>query len=54
MRISQGARLDVLMWLKFLEHFNGVLPFPDQGWHDKEALELFTDAAASIGFGRFF
>ena len=42
------------MWLEFLEHFNGVSPFRDQGWHDNDSLELYIDAAASIGFGGFF
>ena len=26
-RITHGARLDLLMWLKFLVHFNGVSAF---------------------------
>ena len=53
-RLSSGAKLDLLMWLEFLQHFNGVSPFRDQGWFDNDALELFTDAAGGIGFGGFF
>ena len=53
-RISPGAKLDLLVWLEFLDHFNGVSAFRDQAWQDNDTLELFTDAAASIGFGGYF
>ena len=53
-RISAGAKLDLLMWLDFFDHFNGVSPFRHQGWRDNDIVELFTDAAASIGFGEYF
>ena len=53
-RISKGARLDLLMWLHFLSHFNGVSAFLSQHWESNEALDLFTDAAAGIGFGAYF
>ena len=51
-RVSKGARLDLLMWLEFLEHFNGVSPILGSAWDD--SVELFTDAAASVGYGAFF
>ena len=53
-RLLPGAKLDLSMWWEFLQHFNGVSPFRDQGWFDNDALELFTDAAGGIGFGVFF
>ena len=53
-RITKGARLDLLMWLQFLSHFNGVSAFLKHEWVASDALELFTDAAASIGFGAYF
>lgn len=53
-RVTTGAKLDLLMWLEFLDHFNGVSPFRLLGWQDNNVLELFTDASASIGFGGFF
>ena len=42
------------MWLDFFDHFNGVSPFRHHGWQDNDIVELFTDAAASIGFGGYF
>ena len=53
-RVTPGAKLDLLMWLEFLDHFNGISVFRDRDWQDNDTLELFTDAAASIGFGGFF
>lgn len=53
-RISQGAKLDLLAWLEFLAHFNGVSVFADHAWQSNDTLQLFTDAAASVGFGAYF
>ena len=53
-RISAGAKLDLLTWLEFLDHFNGISPFRHNLSGDNGVFELFTDAAASIGFGGFF
>ena len=53
-RISKGARLDLLTWLQFLKHFNGVSVFPAAEWESADSLSLFTDAAASVGFGAYF
>ena len=53
-RVSVGAKLDLLMWLEFFEHFNGVCPFRHLTWSTNDSIELFTDAAASIGYGGFF
>ena len=53
-RISRGARLDLLAWLEFMSHFNGASVFADHAWQSNDALQLFTDAAASIGFGAYF
>ena len=53
-RISKGARLDLLMWLEYLSHFNGVAAFKGQEWDSNDSLELFTDATAGIGFGGYF
>ncbi len=52
-RISKGARLDLLAWLEFLTHFNGVAVFSSV-WQSNEAIDLFTDAAGSIGYGAYF
>ena len=53
-RISKGARLDLLIWLQFLINFNGVSAFRSLHWESNEVLALFTDAAAGIGFGAYF
>ena len=53
-RISKGARLDLLTWLDFLTKYNGVSVFMHSEWQSNETLELYTDAAASIGFGAYF
>ena len=33
-RITKGARLDLLMWLDFLSHFNGVSAFLIHEWEN--------------------
>lgn len=53
-RLSAGAKLDLRMWLEFLVHFNGVSAFLNREWESSSALDLFTDAAGSIGFGAYF
>ena len=53
-RISKGARLDLLLWLQLLVHFNGVSAFLGQQWESNEVVDLFTDAAAGVGFGAYF
>ena len=42
------------MWLSFLNTHNGVSVFRDQLWVSTPDLELFTDAAGSIGMGIYF
>jgi hypothetical protein len=42
---------DLIMWLFFLKNHNGVSVFRDQLWVFTPDLELFTDAAGSIGMG---
>ena len=51
-RLSVGARLDLMVWLDFVRNFNGVSQFLSTAWED--SVELFTDAAASIGYGAYF
>ena len=53
-RISQGARLDLDMWLRFLRDFNGRSFFLDDIWETSHTLQLYTDSAGSIGFGAVF
>ena len=53
-RLTVGARLDLIMWLRFLSNFNGVSAFLGLHWEVSESLALFADSAAAIGFGAYF
>ena len=53
-RLSKGAKLDILVWLRFLDEFNGKSFFFSDIWETSDTLHLYTDAAGSIGFGAVF
>ena len=53
LRVNKEMRADLNMWLKFLSRYNGVSLFKDIGWYSKGQFHLFTDAAASVGWGVF-
>ena len=53
-RLSKGAKSDILIWLRFLEDFNGKSFFFNDIWETSHTLHLYTDAAGSIGFGAVF
>jgi hypothetical protein len=53
-RIGIGAKRDIDMWISFLANFNGTTMFLDSHWVSNSTLQLYTDAAQSIGFGCFF
>ena len=53
-RLSKGAKLDLLLWLRFLEEFNGKSFFFRDVWETSRSLHLYTDSAASVGFGAVF
>lgn len=55
-RITQGMRLDLEMWLKFFRDFNGVSVFQDMRWFSNADVCLFTDSSAACdkGFGAYF
>ena len=42
------------MWLDFFEQYNGISVFHDRFWVSNADVELYTDAAASIGFGCYY
>lgn len=50
-RITRALKEDMLMWVKFLDHFNGVAFFPCSEWVNSRAIQLYTDSAGAIGFG---
>lgn len=53
-RLSRGAKLDIILWLSFLKDFNGISFFFSDNWETSQTLQLYTDAAGSIGFGAIF
>lgn len=42
------------MWFTFLDNFNGKYFFLSDRWDTSSSLELYTDAAASKGYGAIF
>ena len=53
-RLSRGAKLDIMLWLRFLDDFNGRSFFLSDVWETSQSLQLYTNAAGSIGFGAVF
>ena len=53
-RLSKEAKLDLAIWLRFLENFNGRSFFLEDVWETSDTLKLHTDSAGSIGFGAVF
>ena len=53
-RFSRGAKLDIMLWLRFLDGFNGRSFFLSDVWETSQSLQLYTDAAGLIGFGAVF
>ena len=51
--LSEGAKTDLQMWLKFLESFNGTTIIPAQGRPSHLAIQLLTDASGGTGYGAF-
>lgn len=52
--LNKESRLDLEAWFQFITHFNGKNMFLDQIWQTSSKLNLFTDAAGSLGFGALF
>ncbi|XP_072171827.1 uncharacterized protein [Diadema setosum] len=53
-RITRGARADLLAWLHFLSEFNGRVLFVEPHIWNTPDLQFYTDASGSIGFGVYF
>ena len=53
-RITEACRRDLQVWLQFLRDFNGRTFFLDEPWQVSPPLKLYTDAAASKGYGALF
>ena len=52
--LSRGAQSDIMLWLRFLEDFNGRSFFFSDFWETSQTLQLYSDSAGSIGFGAAF
>ena len=52
-RLCKGSKQDLLLWIRFLDEFNGKSFFLEDSWETSHTLELYTDAG-SIGFGAVF
>ena len=45
LKLSDGAKCDLKLWLLFLEKFNGVSMIPDQVWTSIVDIQFFTDSS---------
>ena len=52
-RITKEAREDLKTWLLFLDSYNGRSAFLPDRWRSSHSLQLFSDAASTIGYGAF-
>lgn len=55
-RITSEVKEDIILWLSFLEDFNGQCFFPDRVWSSSDMLQLFTDSSGNpnLGCGCYF
>lgn len=53
-RVTASMVEDLKVWQSFLEHYNGNNIIFEEQWQHNTQLELFTDAAGTIGFGAYF
>ncbi|XP_056009466.1 uncharacterized protein LOC130051521 [Ostrea edulis] len=52
--LNKGSREDMNMWLIFLKQWNGISMFYNQIEVSSDALQLYTDASGTLGYGGFF
>ena len=53
-KLNVECRQDMAVWLRFLSEWNGVALFLEKGVTKAADYTLYTDAAATIGYGGFF
>lgn len=55
-RVTIDLKEDIIMWIKFLEEFNGTCRFDKNIWLSNKQLNLYTDSAgnAELGAGVYF
>jgi hypothetical protein len=51
LKVKNGMRLDLNMWLSFFKNHNGISVFHDRFWVSNEDVQLFTDSAGGSGRG---
>ena len=52
-RLTSGFHKDLAIWEVFLKHWNGISLFLESEQLPSPSLQLYTDAAGSIGFGGY-
>ena len=50
-RLTKSIKEDIVLWLSFLNSFNGVIYFPEICWSTNETLHLYTDSAGGAHLG---
>ena len=53
-RLTKSVKADLSLWQTFMLGFNGRSFFLNDVWQDSLTLNLYTDAAASLGYGAVF
>ena len=55
-RVSHNMKEDIIMWLKFLDEFNGTRKFGQNIWLTNSQLNLYTDSTGNceLGCGVYF
>lgn len=52
-RLTENLKADLSIWLKFIQNFNGHSIWQED-FVSADSLNLFTDAAGSVGYGAYF
>lgn len=55
-KLNKEVKSDIILWLEFLDNFNGQCFFPDRIWISNVTLQLFTDSSGNpnLGCGAYF
>ena len=53
-RLTKQVKLDLAVWLKFWEEFNGKSVFVYGSWQTSNLLQLYTDASSNCGYGAVY
>ncbi|KAK3755690.1 hypothetical protein QZH41_008951, partial [Actinostola sp. cb2023] len=53
-RLTKDVKQDIALWFRSLDHFNGKSFFLDDKWLTSPNLDMYTDAAGSLGYGAIF